>query len=704
MLTGKRAFDGTSAASLIGNIMNSQPPALATLQPLTPPALDRLVRDCLAKSPDDRPDAAHDAARELRWVRESSGVSALTGSPPRRRRALRVALLVAVGVVVGLMAGAGTMWLLRPSPPRPSMARVSVDVRPAEEVNAGGVRPAVISTPGGSRTAFAWTPDGQALVFVGRRGGVQQLYVRRLDAAEAWPLARTEDAQVPAVSPDGQWVAFWAGGVLKKVRLAGGPVMDLASGVASPPRGLVWGSAGSLFCGRDLRIWTMPPEGAPAAVTTPGESEVSHGLPWPLPGERVLLYTVRKRWWSWGDEAIVAQTLATGVRKTVLTDAADARYVPTGHLVFLRRGVLYAVGFDAERQQVVGKEVPVLDTVAQALTGGIDGDVTGAGQYAVSPLGTLAWVPSSVLPYPDKTLVTLDRHGQVEPLSLPAKSYGSPVRLSPDGRRLAAVVMSLTGVEVWVYDLSRGTPTVLGRGGEAFWPVWTPDGSRLVFRWLADGRPSLAVQLADGTGPPQRLIVDGTPSSFTPGGRQLAVARASGDLRIGIVTLEPGPARVQPLTDTPNTEYWPEVSPDGRWLAYGSNVSRRGEVYVRPYPGPGAAQEVSLDGGDSPAWHQNGHELFFVTLPDPAGKRRMMAVAFTPGNPPTIGRPTELFSFDPRELAIACTPVRCYDVAPNGLRFYGVQHAAPPAPPVVTHINLITNWFEELKAKVPAKR
>ena len=160
---------------------------------------------------------------------------------------------------------------------------------------------------------------------------------------------------------------------------------------------------------------------------------------------------------------------------------------------------------------------------------------------------------------------------------------------------------------------------------------------------------------------------------------------------------------MQPLFDEPQGQRWPTFSPDDRWLAYGVNVSGRNEVYVRPYPGPGPAEPVSIEGGESPAWNPKGGELFFVSLPDQAGKRRMMAVDFAPGSPPRIGRPKPLFEYNPRELVLQGTSVRSYDVAPDGQRFYAVQSSFPP-PPVVTHINVVLNWFDELKAKVPPGR
>ena len=708
MAGGRRAFEGKSQASLISAIMSAEPPELSTLQPLAPPALDLLVRQCLAKSPDDRPDTAHDVASSLRWMRQSSGVNVLPAVQPRPRwrTGLRTAPVVA-GVVAGMMIGAGLMWLLRAVPPRIPLTHPSLDVRPADDMSSGGeLEPSFIGTPGGSRTALAWTPDGQAIVFVGRRTGVPRLYVRRLDGTEARALANTDGAQLPAVSADGQWVAFWAGGAMRKVPLAGGPVMDLASGLVEPPWGLAWDVGGRLFFGRGDggSIWMIPADGAPAAATTVGEAEVAHILPWPMPDGRTLLYTVRKRQWSWGDEEVVARTLATGTRKVLLKDAVDARYVPTGHLVFLRRGVLFAVPFDAERLEIRGTPIAVLDGVAQALTAGNSDYVTGAGQFAIAANGALAWVSGPVVPYPDATLVTVDRRGQVSPLPATVRSYGPAARVSPDGRRLAVMIRTLTDAAVSLYDVDRGTTTLLAGGGEAWIPIWSRDGRNLAFAWLADGRRALAVQLSDGTAPPQvRMLGDLTASSFTPDGRHVAAVRDSRD--IVIVTVEPGQSPEQVVAQPPqHTERWPEFSPDGRWLAYGSDASGRFEVYVRPYPGPGPAEPVSVDGGWSPAWAPTGRELFFVSLPDAEGTRRLMAVEFAPGSPPRIGRPRVLFAFDPRDLRLACTPVRCYDVAADGERFYATQAQAPPPPPVVTHISLILNWFEELRAKVPAGR
>ena len=392
MLTGRRAFEGRSQVSLIGAILEREPEPLGRLQPLTPPSLERLVKRCLAKSPDDRWDTAHDVAEELRWIAEVGPAAAeSTKHRPPWRRTLGLGVAALAGLLLGVLAER-RLW--QGARPAPLVVRTQLDIQPAEELNAGGWGSGSwIPTPGGSRTALTWTPDGRALVFVGRRGGIQQLYVRDLSQDQAQPLAGTEEAQVPAVSTDGRWVAFWAKGEIRRAPIAGGPTSVLVPGLRWPPQGMTWGSSGRLYYGVvEDRIWRVVPEGAPEPVTTLLTAELTHSLPEVLPGERAVLFTVRRRVWTWGDEEVAAQDLATGERKALLREAVDARYVPGGPLVFMRQGVLMAASFDVNRLTVRGQPVPLLDGVGHALSGGFDVDVTGSGQFAVSTSGTLAYL------------------------------------------------------------------------------------------------------------------------------------------------------------------------------------------------------------------------------------------------------------------------------------------------------------------------
>jgi serine/threonine-protein kinase len=501
-------------------------------------------------------------------------------------------------------------------------------------------------------------------------------------------------------------VVFWANGAIRRVLLAGGPVAVVVEGVRSTPFGIACGEDGRLFYdgGEDGPIWSAQPEHAATALTTKLDTEVAHVLPHLLPGGRALLYTVRHRTRTWGDEEVVAHVFATGERKPLLRDAADARYVASGHLVFLRRGTLFGVGFDLPRLEIDGTPVATTNAVTQALTSGHSGDMTGAGQFSVASTGSLAYIRGAVVPHRDFELVAVDRSGGVAALGAPTRSYDPAVGLSPDGHHLAVPIESLTETGLWLHGRERGTLSKLTAGGETLYPRWTPDGQHVAFRWLNQGVLQLAWQRADGTAGPEVLARDrSSPSSWSPSGKLLALANsAEGDILIA--RLENGKAAVEPLARTPEFELWPEFSPDGRWLAYGSNASGRYEVYVQPYPGPGPRQQVSLEGGESPAWSPTGRELFFLSLPDSEGMRQMMAVGVRPGRTLSLGKPQRLFAFSEPPLRLRCEPSRCFAVAADGQHFYAVRQALTAPIPPVTHIHLVQNWIEELKARVPAGR
>jgi serine/threonine-protein kinase len=341
--------------------------------------------------------------------------------------------------------------------------------------------------------------------------------------------------------------------------------------------------------------------------------------------------------------------------------------------------------------------VPVLDPVAQAVTTGSSATQTGAGQFAVSPSGALACVLSPIVPLPESRIVALDRRGQVTQFDAPSRGFSHAVRISPDGKRLAAVISTLTDVGLWIYDFDSTRLNLFAGGEEARWPVWSRDGKSLYYARVVKGRYDLVVRAFDGSAP-RRVVGEAIPSSLTPDGRQLAFFR---NQDIFTLDLDDEKAAERPLIADPKVvEGWPEFSPDGRWLAYASNRSGRYEVYVRPYPGPGGDEQVSIDGGSAPAWNPNGRELFFQG-PNLKGKRTMMSAAFRAGAPP--GRPQRLFEYDASAYLIYNGWLRGYDVAPDGERFYALQWMPVEPRPPVTHISLTLNWFEELKAKVPTR-
>jgi Tol biopolymer transport system component len=699
MVTGRRAFEGTGQVGVAAAILESEPHPLRSLQPLAPPALERLVRRCLAKSPDDRWDTAHDVAEELRWIAQASFVPPGAGGAGRRWTQLAAgALVVAAAVAAGALAERA---LRVPASPRAPVVRSWLDVAPAAQVTTSGASLIWLPTPGGSRTALSWTPDGRALVFVGERNGVARLYVRELDRDEARLLPGTDSTRAFAVSPDGRWVAFWADGAVRRIPIDGGPVTLLAR-VLYCPSGIACGTGGEVFYdGPDQVIWRASPGVEPKPATKRQETEVSHGLPALLPGDRVLLYTSRGREWTWGDERVVAQDLATGARKVLLPDAADARYVSSGHLVFLRRGTLFGVGFDPVRLEVRGTPLALMDGVAQALAGSNTADIAGPGQFSVAGTGALAYLPGAVASYPNTTLVAVDRRGQARPLPAPVRSYSLGLAASPDGRHLAISIHGLTERPLWLVDLTRGTLTKLTPEGEATSPQWAPDGRRVAFAWVDAGRRYLAWQRSDGTAPPEVLVHgDGRPSSWSRDGRWLLFVK---DDDIWAADVQESGATARPVTHTPQLEWWPEISPDGSWLAYGSDVSGRSEIYVTPWPGPGPAEQVTTGGGESPAWNPSGHELFFLNQPgEHADRLRMMSVEVRTSPALSVGTPRPLFDFSLSDVRFLCVPVRCYGVAPDGRAFFVTRQPATAASPAVARIQLVQGWVDELRARVPS--
>jgi dipeptidyl aminopeptidase/acylaminoacyl peptidase len=241
--------------------------------------------------------------------------------------------------------------------------------------------------------------------------------------------------------------------------------------------------------------------------------------------------------------------------------------------------------------------------------------------------------------------------------------------------------------------------TPVHKGGEVGWPRWSPDGQRIAFEALEQGRFVVRSASADRTGHSEVLAPGPfAPSSWLASGDLIGVTRNT----LARVRLGKDVATVRPLDDAGAAANWPEISPDGRWLAYGSNAGGRWETYVQPYGVPGDRTQVSVDGGTDPAWNPSGHELFYVTYPDSMGNRRLMSVPFSAGAPPRIGAPRSLFQFKTDSFSFSCTPVRCYDVSPDGMRFYVFRAVAAGASPPVNQINLIQNWLDDLRAKVPS--
>jgi Tol biopolymer transport system component len=476
--------------------------------------------------------------------------------------------------------------------------------------------------------------------------------------------------------------------------VSGGAAVILAN--ALQPSGASWGSQGKIaFVPTFNGVIQQLPDagGTPQPLTRFEKPEVTQRWPEFLPDGKGLLFAAGSGVFNFTDARVAVQSLGTGERRNPIQGGSQPRYALSGHLIYMQGGNLMAVPFDPQKLAVIGVAVPVVDGVVQS-------ESNGAAQYSFSATGSLVYVSGGVQSAQTR-LVWVNRNGAEQPVAAPARGYLFP-RISPDGRRVAALVSEQES-QIWLYDLSRETLTRLTFEGNANnAPVWTPDGKRIAFQSNKDGPLNIFWQLADGSGGLERLTTSEhlqAPMSWSPDGQLLAfleinptAQREIWVLRLGDHSGGSGPVRTaQPFLRTQFDEAEPRFSPDGRWLAYSSNESGRFEIYVQPYPGPGGKWQISTEGGIDPVWNPNGRELFYSS----GDKMMAVDIAAQPGF--AAGKPRMLFE---GKYERAPVPVANYDVSPDGQRFLMLkpseqEQAAP------TQINVVLNWFEELKQKVP---
>ena len=708
MLSGARAFHGDDATDVIAAVV-SKDPDWTTLPAGTPASLHRLLRRMLEKDPARRLDSATAVTLEL----DEALANGTAGQLPSEvaPQGWRVPLFWLTGALAAI-AVIGWWIAINPrtSPRSPDQAtRTLIEVAPADYLRArsadesfGEGRP--------SSTALALSPDGRSLVFSAVAGGRQQLFLRHLDRLGASALAGTEEGHTPFFSPDGGWIGFHARGALRKLALKGeAPPTEICRVAAL--YGASWGTDDTIaFAQESGGLWRVPAGGGtPQALTTvrPDKNEFSHRLPHFLPAANAVVYTVIDSYMPrWDGSRLEAVVLATGERKE-LGIGADARYVDTGHLVFVRAGTLVAAAFDASTVTLTGDAITLLGNVAQAANMANSAVDSGAGQFSVSRSGALVYAEGSVFPDREAEVLTLDRRGQVTVLPLAPLPYISP-RLSPDGSRLALYTQGLDR-NVWIYDLGRATTMRLTREGRNHRGIWTPDGERIVYAGAVNGTYNLFWTPADGSGAPVRLMSSpGTQiaGSWSRDGKTLFFLESRGAAQQDrggtpqnqIMTLSmDGDRTPKPLLGGKGIFTYPEVSPDGQWLAYVSNESGREEVYIQAFPSLGRRMPVSTNGGRAPAWTRDGRELVYTAGSD--GQLQMFSVAVTTSPTLTLGTPQLLFAGRYFSQALS----RGYDVTADGERFYLTR--LKDRPPVRTQrVVLVQNWTEELKRQVPAAR
>jgi serine/threonine-protein kinase len=690
MLTGRRAFQGKSQLSVTSAVLEKEPEPISTLQPLTPPTLDRAIRVCLAKDPENRWQTARDLLLELKWIAEA-GSQAGAAAPVVSRRKLRerLAWVAAAFLALTTMAFAIGFVLRAPQPPQPM--RLSAEI---------GVDATLYTRFGPSAIL---SPDGTRLVFVvGGSDQKQRLYVRSLDQFQATALSGTENANDPFFSPDGQWIGFFADRKLKKISVQGGGVVTLCD--VNSDRGGSWGEDGTIVFTSDNRVALSKVSsagGTPAPLTTLDKQvgEVTHRWPQVLPGSKAVLFTSSTHGTDYEDAEIVVYSMASGQRKTVQRGGFYPRYLPSGHLVYMHEGTMFALPFDLKRMDVTGQPAPILEGVVTT-------PVSGGAQFSFSDAGNLVYVAGRGV-VPNLSLYWMDREGKFTPLRETLGEYRAPA-FSPDGKRLALEIWDGKSADIWVDDWDRDTLTrITFAGGANTSPVWTPDGKRIVYSSEEKGGTyNLWWKRADGAGDAQRLTKNKNaqyPESWRPDGKILAITQNNPETSWDAMTLsvegneksgwkfgEP-----KPFLNSIFVESDPAFSPDGRWIAYGSNESGSYEVYVRPFPGPGGKWQVSTGGGDYPKWSRNSKELFYRT----AESKIMVATYTASGDSFQAGKP-QLWSpgqFTGRGF------ISNFDLHPDGKRFAVLKTPETARAAAANNkVSFIFNFFDELRRKLPS--
>jgi len=625
MVTGKKVFEGKSRVLLMSAIATSEPAPLSSAEPATPPALEHVVRTCLAKDPADRWQTARDLLAELQAIAMGADEGFMAAAAARRPSRVLPRVLAAAAVVAGVALSVPAYLHLRGAEP-PDQLRFRVPIQLTADATSL-VLGAVAAGNGGwfRPEAFAVSPDGRSMSFSARASGTDPwvLYVRPLGGVAPQRFPGTEDAAQTFWSPDSRWIAFVANGTLKKVESTGGMPVDLCP--VADFMGGTWNRDGTIVFGSSKGLFMVPAEGGtPELISAPGDSENGHYWPHFLPDGQHYLYT------AWGDPAsrgIYVGALGSNDRTPVLSVESNAAYAAPregsgGYLLFFRDQAVYAQPFDAGTFSLSGEPRRIADDVTSD-------NSMGRGHFSASPDGAVAYFQNSGTAstggrqseLAEWHLAWVGRSGQPIDTPGPSGNYRG-VELGPDEKRILVHRHEKDGGDIWVFE-PTGAETRLTWDASQHnaSPIWSPDGRSVVFSSIRDGQVGLYQKPSDGSGIEELLFeseLPKAPMSWSPDGKHIVFGvqdpKTGADL--WLLSLEDKEAK--PFIATPYTETHAQISPDGRWIAYASDsVDDRREIHIQAFPSGAGHWQVSDAGGDWPRWRADTKELIYHSLGPP---------------------------------------------------------------------------------------
>ena len=696
MLTGRQPFQGETAPDVMASVL-VRDPDLSALPATINPRLRDLLRRCLEKNPKKRWQAVGDLRVELETIAvRPLGASTITNVVVERPSRTRLAFAAAaLSAIVALGTAVGVMVLVKPQPEPRTIARFPIALAEGQQFSTVGFQSVAIS------------PDGSKIAYVANN----RLFVRSLSDLEARPLTGPEFGGVvraPVFSPDGLSIAFQQvgdEGTIKKIGVNGGVAITICP--AGLPYGMSWGDHGITFGQSNGAILEVSGNGGKPEVLVPARDGEVAANPQALPDGEFVLFSLATTTGPdrWDRAQIVAQSVRSGERKVLIEGGSDARYVPTGHLVYAVGGSLFAVRFDVRRLEVIGAPIPIVEGVRR---GGNAAGNPPTTHFSISGTGSLVYIPGplSGSSASHRDLGFVDRSGQVVPLKLPPGSYEAP-RVSPDGKHVAFGSDDGKEASIWVYELAGATSMrKLTLAGVNRYPAWAADSQRVAFQSDREGDRGIFWQRADGTGAAERLTKpdEGTshvPESWSPNGETLLFAVVTKDSRVSLRTLSLRDKKTEAFGNTESAEYMDAVfSPDGRWVAYDSTegTAQSSRVYVEPFPRTGARYLITKDQGRGPLWSPDGKELFYAPSSTQLEAVQVRAEAgFAFGNPTAVPR-------GPLSAPGSPAARRSYDLS-SDKRFLGTTDGGQVQPGATERpvIQVVLNWQEELKARVPTK-